>query len=166
MGVVVIGTEVRGDEGLFLVLAPGEQEDGRIVGKGLGRSGEGILATGALLHREDSEALAVGDAAEPVGDGHADALLSANNRADAGLCRGVDHRLGRVYREELGSLPLEDLCDCVCSLHIRLRSCRLLTARCGEFTLTLALSHDGRGDKSAEGCWNFIPRLSFPAGFA
>ena len=145
--VVVVGAEVRLDECLGLELASGKQQDGRVVRKGLGRSRKGVLAPGALLHGEHPQPLAVGDAAEPVGDCHADALLAAYDRADARLRRRVNHRLGRIDRQEFRPLAPEDLRDCVCSLHVRSHSYRLLSARCGDFTLTLALSLQGRGDK-------------------
>ena len=107
--IVFDGAEVRANEASGGGVTARQQQQRYVVGEGLCRAGEGVLAAGALLHREDADAFAVGRPAEAVGYRHADPLLAAYDGPDPDRGAGLDKRLRREASEELGALHLQYL---------------------------------------------------------
>ena len=63
----------------------GNEQYRNVVAEHLRRAGEAVLDPGPALYREHAGALAVGGAADAVGDAYPDALLAAYDRPDADL---------------------------------------------------------------------------------
>ena len=70
-----------------------------------------------MLHGEDADALARGDAAHRVGHVQAGALLADDDGADVGLGGGLDDGVDRIADQELDAFALEDLRDGSDRLH-------------------------------------------------
>ncbi len=96
----------------------GDQQHRDVVAEHLGNTGKGVLDARPALHREHAGALAVGRAADAVGDPDADALLPAYDRPDAGLGTEIDQGLARIADEMLDPFRLENARDGFGNFHV------------------------------------------------
>ena len=83
--------KLRSTQRHALGVAHGHHQDRHGVAVGLGHAAEGVLGAGAVLHGEDADLLAGGDARDGVGHVQAGALLAHDDRADVG--RGALSRM-------------------------------------------------------------------------
>ena len=111
MLVVEERVEVGRDVGEAPRIAAGQHHDRHRVAVGLGHAAEGVLGAGPVLHGEDADPLARGDAADRVGHVQAGALLAHDDGADVGLGGRLDDRVDRIADQELGTFALQDLGD-------------------------------------------------------
>ena len=103
--------EVRRDVQELARVAARQHDDRHRVAEGLRHAAERVLRARAVLHGEDADALAGGDAADRVRHVQADPLLADDDRADVVLGGGLDDLVDRVADEELDAFVLEDLRD-------------------------------------------------------
>ena len=96
----------------------GNEQHRDIVAEDLGGAGKRVLDAGSALHRKHAGALAVGRAADAVGNADADALLTAHDRRDADRGAGVDQCLARIANEMFYSLGLKNTCDSLGNFHV------------------------------------------------
>ena len=88
--------------------AAGNDEQGNVLGIGLGDAGKGVLDAGTGLGGEHAVALAALDARIAVGNADADALLTAQDRANVDRRAGLDHGIARIAGQEFRALALEN----------------------------------------------------------
>ena len=97
---------------------PGGQHNNRHgIGICLRDAAEGILRARAVLHREDADLIAGGDAADRVCHVQARPLLAHDDRADIRLGGRLDDRVDRIANKELHPFALENLGNGVDDLH-------------------------------------------------
>ena len=111
--------EVRVDVGdpPRVALRQHQHRDGLAVG--LRDAAHGVFRAGTVLHAEDADVLARGDAGDGVRHVHADALLAHDDGADVGVGGVLDQMIDRIAAEDLDPLALHDFRDCRAELHGR-----------------------------------------------
>ena len=88
--------------------AAGNNEKGNVLGIGLSDAGEGVLDARPGLGGEHAIALAALDAGIAVGNADADALLTAQDRANVDRRARFDHGIAWITGKELRTLALEN----------------------------------------------------------
>jgi len=136
------GAEVRLHPRDGAAIARRQHHDRRRFAIRLRDTAEGVLGAWSVLHREDPDRLARGDAADRVGHVQADPLLAHDDRADVRLGGGLDDRIDRVADQELDPLALQHLRDRRRDIHgSLLRSSRVPTPRAAPRSSVAAIIH-------------------------
>ena len=117
VAVVQRRVEVGRDIGEPTRVAAGQDHDGHRVAVGLGHAAEAVLGARAVLHGEDADLLAGGDAAHGVRHVQPDALLPHDDGADVGLGGRLEDGVDGIADEKGDSLALQDLRDGGGGLH-------------------------------------------------
>ena len=124
--------EERKDLGL-IPLMPQRQEQHRCgIGERRGHAGKGVLRPRAILHREHTHGVPIGDPAIPIRNADPDPLLGADLGTNACGGAGLDNGRCRETAEKLDALVFQDGGDSIDDFHgmfsiptpITMASCR------------------------------------------